>query len=431
MKYHSVLNSSPTLSFREALFAGLAPDGALLVPETTPRLLSDAGRSTSLHQIGLDVLSLFVDEIPNQKLLSILRNAWNFPIPLVKLDEGIFLLELFHGPSLAFKDIGVRFMAHVISHFLEHHHQELTVLVATSGNTGSAVARGFYNVPNISVAIFFPSEKISRLQELQMTTLGGNITAIEVEGTFDDCQRLVKRALADPVVQRHRTLTTANSINVGRLLPQIAYYGWSIAQLQRQFGVSESPLVVVPSGNFGNITAGVYAKWMGMPLRGFIAATNANDGVIHYLHTGEFVPADTIRTISNAMDVANPGNLARLQCLYKHDVRLLRNDIDAVSISDEETIAEIRRTYETRSTILDPHSAVGVAAARKAQQWMTNAPPIIVTAPAHPAKCADIVQEAIGTTIPLPSTLQESMNRPTHTITMPARYSEVRRLLIS
>ena len=432
MKFHSVLNTSPAFTFRDALFAGLAPDGGLFVPESIPPIDAahlDADRASTLHSIGTEILSTFIDEIPRGDLSLIVEKAWNFPIPLVKLEDGLYLLELFHGPTLAFKDVGARFMAQAMSHFLAEQHRELTIIVATSGDTGSAVAQGFFDVPHIDVFIFFPSGKISRLQEQQMTTLGGNITAVEVEGTFDDCQRLVKAALGDPTLQRRRTITTANSINLGRLLPQIAYYGWAIAQLQRSHGENERPLVVVPSGNFGNITAAVYAKWMGMPLRGFIAATNANDAVIHYLHTSEFIPGKSIQTLSNAMDVGNPSNLARLQWLYANDMRRLKNDIDAVSISDDETLEEIRRTYETTKYILDPHTAVGVAAARKARQWMTSAPPIIVAATAHPAKFSDVIHKALGIHMDLPTALQRSMNKSRHTIRLQARVSDMRQLL--
>jgi threonine synthase len=355
--------------------------------------------------------------------------AWNFPIPLVKLDERLFLLELFHGPTLAFKDIGARFMAQTMSYLLERQQQHLTILVATSGDTGSAVAYGFHNLSCIDVIILYPSGKVSRLQEQQMTTLGGNVTAIEVDGTFDDCQRLVKAALSDKELQMRRALTTANSINVGRLLPQTAYYAWGIIQLKEKYGEVYPPLVVVPSGNLGNLTAAVYAKWMGAPIKGFVAATNANDGVLQYLHSGKFVPRPTIHTYSNAMDVGNPSNLARLQFLYGNNVQQLRSDIDAVSISDIQTLQEIRNTHAAAHYILDPHTAVGVAAARKALEWRTDSPPIIVVATAHPAKFLDVVQQAVEAEIPLPAELLEAASRPKHSLRIRARYSEFAELL--
>ena len=259
-----------------------------------------------------------------------------------------------------------------------------------------------------------------------MTTLGGNITAVELEGTFDDCQRLVKSALADRSLQN---LTTANSINLGRLLPQITYYVWAVAQLRKE--QQEQPLVVVPSGNFGNLTAAVYAKWMGTPIRSFVAATNANDAVLHYLHSGEFVPRPSIQTYSNAMDVGNPSNLARLQFLYENDLHKLKNDIDAVSISDEETLQEIQSFHTKAKYILDPHTAVGVAAARKAGEWMTNSPPIIVASTAHPSKFQEVIEKATGVRVPLPSALQEVENKPTYHIRIRGRYSEWREILES
>ncbi|MEO8168666.1 MAG: threonine synthase, partial [bacterium] len=359
MKFQSVNKKSPAVGFREALFQGIAPDGGLYVPETLPHCdlsFFDPTAKSTLHSIGTHILSLFIDEIPAKDLAAIVTMAWNFPVPLVKSDDNLYLLELFHGPTLAFKDIGARFMAHAMSYFLEQEQQELTVLVATSGDTGSAVANGFFNVPHIKVLIFYPAGKITSLQQQQMTTLGGNITAVEVEGTFDDCQRLVKSALAD---HSFNNLTTANSINLGRLLPQITYYAWALAQLRKE--QNEQPFIVVPSGNFGNLTAAVYAKWMGTPIRSFVAATNANDGVLEYLHSGKFTPRPGIQTYSNAMDVGNPSNLARLQFLYGDNVQTLRNDIDAVSISDNETIQEIQSFYAKAKYILDPHTAVGVA----------------------------------------------------------------------
>lgn len=432
MRFISVNKQSSTVTFREALLAGIAPDGGLYVPETISTVdakLFEPTPQSTFHSIGTELLSPFVEEIPKEELKSIIAKAWDFPIPLVKLDERIYLLELFHGPTLAFKDVGARFMAQAMSYFLERRRQDLTIMVATSGDTGSAVAHGFFNVPHISVFILYPSGKISPLQEQQMTTLGGNITAVEVEGTFDNCQRLVKQALNDTDLQRDRTLTTANSINLGRLLPQITYYGWGLNQLRKNFKQDEQPLVVVPSGNFGNLTAAAYAKWMGVPIRGFVAATNANDGVLNYLHSGTFVPRASIQTYSNAMDVGNPSNLARLQSLYANDVQHLRRDIDAVSVSDEETLQEIRRTYEKANYILDPHTAVGVAAARRAQEWMTNTPPIIVAATAHPAKFLDVVKKAIDVEVPLPAALREAINRPRHSIKIRGEYSEWKRVL--
>ncbi|MBX2990733.1 MAG: threonine synthase [Bacteroidetes bacterium] len=431
MKFVSITGNS-VVSFREALFRGTAPDGSLYVPESLPLVKSEFFQDNSdstLHSAAADLLSIFIDEIPKKNLASIIEQAWDFPTPLVHLQDNIYLLELSHGPTLAFKDVGARFMAQVMSHFLEQQQQEVTILVATSGDTGSAVAHGFYNVPHVEVFILFPSNKISPLQQCQMTTLGGNITAVEVDGTFDDCQRLVKMSLNDAELQKKRAVTTANSINIARLLPQIAYYAWGVMQLRTTFNRHEPPLVVVPSGNFGNLTAAVYAKKMGVPIRNFIAAANANDSMIRYLGSGEFVPRPSVQTYSSAMDVGNPGNLVRLRKLYGEDVQELKKDIDAVSISDEETLQEIRRTYDATNYILDPHTAVGVVAARKALEWTTNSPPIIVAATAHPAKFPDVVRKAIGIDVPLPALLQEAQDSPAHSISIRARYNEWKNLL--
>lgn len=440
MRYRSVCGESPPVSFREALLSGIAPDGSLYIPEHIPKLPASVFqhiKDHSLHSLGREVASLFIEEIQPDELEAIVRKAWDFPIPLIRLEENIFLLELFHGPTLAFKDIGARFMAHVLSHFLAHDHREVSIVVATSGDTGSAVAHGFHDVPHISVYVLYPSGKISKLQEQQMTTLGGNIHAIEVEGTFDDCQRMVKQALADREILSKRNLTTANSINLGRLIPQIAYYLWAIAQLKQiTLGGSSAPdlmanpTIVVPSGNFGNLTAGVYAKQMGIPIGGFIAATNANDVVPEYLRSGTFSPRPSVHTLSNAMDVGNPSNLARLQALYAHSVDRIREDIVADTVSDEETLGEILHTYERTKYILDPHTAVGVRAARKHLAGKGKGRPIIVTATAHPGKFPETVERALGKKIPLPPALERALNQPKQSTVIPNDYDRWKSLLL-
>lgn len=435
MKFKTVLGESPSVSFREALFRGLAPDGSLYIPDHLPRFdrpFLDTLQNTSLHEAGRRVASLFIDEIPHNALDGIVRKAFNFPIPLVRLEEGIYLLELFHGPTLAFKDVGARFMAEALSYFLGQEEREVTILVATSGDTGSAVAHGFFNVPRIRVFILYPSGKISRLQEQQMTTLGGNIHAVEVDGAFDDCQRLVKQTLGDRKVTESHTLTTANSINVGRLLPQISYYVWGVSQLMKSDPSDFSaPLVVVPSGNIGNLTAAVYAKWMGVPIHGFAAAANANNVVPQYLTSGKFTPRASVQTLSNAMDVGNPSNLARLQALYDDDLNRLRKDIDAVSISDQETLHEIRRTFDRTGYLVDPHTAVGIAAARSMMQRDTDCPPIIVPATAHPAKFPHVIREATGKQAPTHPILEEAMLKPKQSIRIAAEYEEWLNLLLA
>src|SRR5579862_1623939 len=362
MTFRSIHTANLQRTFKDALFEGIAPDGSLFIPEKIPALspaFLNSLPTQSLHSIGVEVCSPFIDEIPKTDLEAIIKNAWNFPIPLARLNDQIYLLELFHGPTLAFKDVGARFMAGVMSYFLAREQREVSILVATSGDTGSAVANGFFNIPHISVVVLYPSGKTSPLQEQQITTLGGNITAIEVAGTFDDCQRMVKQAFSDAELRSKRSLTTANSINVARLIPQIVYYFWATAQLQKfRKGI---PIVTAPSGNFGNLTAAVYSKWMGNPVQSFIAATNVNDVVPEYLRSGTFTPRPSVQTYSNAMDVGDPSNFARIQALYGNDLDKIRNDIYAVRITDEETVAEIRRMYEKFGYIADPHTVVGIA----------------------------------------------------------------------
>ncbi|MBS4029296.1 MAG: threonine synthase [Ignavibacteriales bacterium] len=437
MNFISVNGKSTPVSFRHALFSGIANDGGLYVPENipsfSPSFLSQL-ENLSLHEISVEVASLFIDEIPKAHLENIISKAFNFPIPLVHLEEKIFLLELFHGPTLAFKDVGARFMAETLSFFLQQEKKEITVIVATSGDTGSAVANGFYNVPNISVVVLYPSGKISPLQEKQITTLGNNIHAIEVEGTFDDCQKLVKQALADKELVTKRNLTTANSINLGRLIPQIMYYVWAFAQLRtipKQVR-NDNIIAVVPSGNFGNLTAGLYAKGMGLPIQKFIAATNSNDVVPEYFHTGKYSPRPSIQTYSNAMDVGNPSNLSRIQFLYGNDVQKMKTDIEAMSISDEETLNEIRETYKRTKYILDPHTAVGVCAFRKrSQKPEVRNQSIIVAATAHYAKFPEVVEKAIGEKIILPPILENALHKTKQSTFIPANYDELKALLLS
>ena len=433
MRYGSVTGKSPMVGFRDALFRGMASDGGLYVPEQIPHLsipFLDSLSSQSLHTIGRQVVSLFADDIPDHDLSRLIERAWTFPIPLVKLEENLFLLELFHGPTLAFKDVGARFMAQALSYYLEKERRQITIAVATSGDTGSAVAHGFYNVPHVDVFVLYPSGRISKLQEQQMTTLGGNIHALEVEGTFDDCQRLVKQALADREVVEARNLTTANSINVGRLIPQIVYYIWAVAQLRGVHSIQTPPTVVVPSGNFGNLTAAAYARSMGDPIDGFIAATNANDVVPEYLASGTFTPRPSVQTYSNAMDVGNPSNFARLQFLYKHQVETMRRDIQAESVTDEETIDEIRTTYGRNGTVLDPHTAVGVRAARRVY-GSAFPKPVIVAATAHPGKFPDVVQRGLGREIPLPPALSEAMRKQKQSLFIKPHYGKVKALFMS
>jgi threonine synthase len=437
MNYRSILGRCPAVGFREALLRGMAPDGSLYVPNSIPLLSAhtlDRLGSLPLDQIGREIILPYIDEVPPGDLLEVIRKSWTFPIPLVRLEDSLYLLELFHGPTLAFKDIGARFMAHLLSYFLGKEERTVSILVATSGDTGGAVAHGFFNVPHVQVYILYPAGKISRLQEQQMTTLGGNVHAIEVEGTFDDCQRMVKRALADKELVLERHLTTANSINVGRLIPQITYYPWAIAQLMKEdadTGQHESPIFVVPSGNFGNLTAALYAKWMGIPIARCVAATNANDVVPEYFRSGTLEARPSLKTYSNAMDVGNPSNFARVQALYRFKLDRMRQDLDAMSISDEETLNEIRRTHKASGYVLDPHTAVGVAAARRSMRAGGASASFIVAATADPGKFPEVIERALGSRLELPRVLQQALERPKHSIQIPAVYEDFAFLLRS
>jgi threonine synthase len=426
------------VTFREALFRGIAPDGSLYVPESIPALPTRAKNSDATHnltRVAAQVLSAYIEEIPPEQIQKMADRSFNFPIPLVQLEENLYLLELFHGPTLAFKDVGARFMASALSYFLEQEQRELTIAVATSGDTGSAVAQGFFNVPHISVFVLYPSGKISTLQEQQITTVGGNIHAIEVEGTFDDCQLLVKKALADQELVRACNLTTANSINIGRLIPQITYYVWGLLELQRQAEWApdrgRAVDVCVPSGNFGNLTAAAYAKRMGAPIAQLFSASNANEVVPEFFRTGSFRPRPSLQTFSNAMDVGNPSNFARLQALYGYNFEAMKTDIVSTSVSDEETLVEMRRTHEHSGTILDPHTAVGVAATRKLKATHSPSRPTIVVGTAHPAKFPEVVEKALRVTMPLPEQLRGAVQRTKQSTLIPADYDRVKRLLLA
>jgi threonine synthase len=436
MKFYSTERKGPSVSFRDALFNGLAPDGGLYMPETIPRLSADFLTNLSkqsLHSAGNQVASAFINDIPTRETAEIVAGALNFPCPLVALEEGMYLLELFHGPTFAFKDFGARFMAEAFSYFLQNEQRELTIIVATSGDTGSAVAHGFYNHPHIKVFVLYPSGKISPLQEKQIATLGGNIIAVEVEGTFDDCQRLAKQALSDPELRKNRPVSSANSINVGRLLPQIFYYVAGVGAWQAQVGETRKPLwVVVPSGNFGNLTAGLFAKWMGLPIERFVAATNVNDVVPQYFKTGTYVPRPAIPTISNAMDVGNPSNLARMRALYGDDLAKLKRDVEAVSVNDQETLEELKRTHKKTGNILDPHTAVGVAAARQVRSAMRgDLPDFIILATAHPAKFGGIIETAIRAKLPIPGALATVLDRPEKATQIAGVYHAFKDLLLA
>ncbi len=432
MKYRSTLRRSPEVSLRDAVLCGSAPDGGLYMPVDIPHLPSGFMKrlpSLTFPEIAQEIGALFTGgEIPPAILTKIVTEAFNFPVPLVEVGDSLFILELFHGPTLAFKDFGARFMARLMGYFVQESGQPLTVIVATSGDTGSAVAQAFLGVPGIRVVILYPTGRVSSAQEKQLTTMGQNITALEVSGSFDDCQRLAKQALVDPALAGKLTLTSANSINIGRLIPQIFYYFAGFSQLR----LPETPVVFsVPSGNFGNLTGGLFAKRIGLPAAQFIAATNANDVFPEFLRSGNMIPRSSRHTLSSAMDVGNPSNFARIVDLYDNNLQALRHDIWGCSFSDEETLRVMHDIEQRHKYVLDPHTAIGVLGWQSYAKQNHAATRGIVLATAHPAKFADTVARAIGVQPEMPERLAEFLNRPKKSIPFPNRFSELQEFLLS
>lgn len=407
MKYYSTNNKNHLLSFGQAVIKGLAPDNGLYFPESIPKLNSDFIQNLaflSKEEIGFEVMKHFVSEdISNSELELIVKETLDFDFPLKEVSKDIFALELFHGPTMAFKDVGARFMSRTLRAVAK---QESIVLVATSGDTGSAVANGFYKVPGIKVVLLYPKGKISKIQEMQLTTLGENITALEVEGVFDDCQTMVKEAFLNKELNESLALTSANSINVARWLPQSMYYFLAVAEARRQ-GFKDV-VFSVPSGNFGNITAGMLGAKMGLPVKKFIAATNSNKVVPEYLKSGEYNPVPSVPTISNAMDVGSPSNFVRLQELFDHSFKDLTSDVLGYTLSDQETKEVMKRCFENNSYTLDPHGAIGYDALLKSNLCLESTCGIFLET-AHPAKFKDVVDEAVNTNYPLPQKLEEIM----------------------
>jgi threonine synthase len=387
-----------------------------------PRATVEALRGASIVEIGTTVgAHILRDEITRQALEPLIQDALDFPVPVVPVTDRISVLELFHGPTMAFKDVGARVQARLLHHFTDG--TPLTILVATSGDTGSAVAQAFHRVPDSRVVVLFPEGQVSDVQEAQMASLGDNITALAVRGTFDDCQRLVKQAFADDDLRAHVWLTPANSINLGRLLPQVFYYF-----LLSGLAAPEGPIVSVPSGNFGNLTAGLIAKRIGLPVAQFVAATNVNDAVPEYLESGLYTPRPSIATVANAMDVGAPSNFERVQSLYGGDLTALRHDIVGSAYEDSHVIAEIGRVYREHGYILDPHSAIAWLALKDRLAEEPDARGVFL-ATAHPAKFREVVEPAIGRSIELPAALADALARPRHSITMPADYSALEKFL--
>ena len=426
MRFVSTHGQSPPADLATALLQGLAPDGGLYMPERLPAFPASffGVPATSMAETATALLRPFLDDVPADDARRLITDALDFPVPLVELEEGVRVLELFHGPTLAFKDVAARFLARFLSWLSQGSERPLTVLVATSGDTGSAVAQAFHGVDGTRVAVLYPHGKVSPLQEKQFTTLGGNVQALAVDGTFDDGQRMVKEAFVDPELRRRLFLTSANSINIGRLLPQMVYYVHGLAQLP---AAAPPAVFCVPSGNFGNLTAGLMAKRLGLPAARFVTATNVNDVVPAYLATGVYEPRPSRRTISNAMDVGDPSNFARLVALYDGDVDAIRSDLAGYRYDDAATRREV---WESRGYVLDPHTAVGYLALKAALAEEDAERSGILLATAHPVKFREHVEPLVGSPIPVPAQLARCLERPSRALPLAAELPELKAFLL-
>jgi threonine synthase len=412
MKYISLNDKNHKVSFEDAVVRGLAPGKALYFPEKIPNLSKDFFQNLgelSKEEIAFKAIKPFVgEEIDKNGIQEILKKTLNFEFPVVPISENTGTLELFHGPTLAFKDVGAGFMAGCLGHFVKKGNLgKITVLVATSGDTGGAVANGFLGVEGIDVVILYPKGKVSEIQEKQLTTLGQNITALEVNGNFDDCQDMVKKAFSDAEINEKRQLTSANSINVARWLPQMFYYFFAYKQLTEK---QEKLVFSVPSGNFGNICAGMLAKKMGLPIDRFIASNNENNVVTRYLQSQEYSPKPSVQTISNAMDVGNPSNFVRILELFNNEFEPLSKQLSSFSYSDEETRKAIKQVKEKYNYVMDPHGAVGYLGL---QEFLAENPDYYGTflETAHPVKFLETVEEVIGEKVEIPVSIKEAMNK--------------------
>lgn len=431
MQFYSLNKKSPKVNFKEATINGQAPDKGLYFPEVIPSIkkeLIENITEISNEEIAFEVIKPYVGNTINEdELFNIVQETINFSIPLVKIKESIFSLELYHGPTLAFKDIGARFMSRCLGHFVKDSNKKVTVLVATSGDTGGAVANGFYNVPGIDVVILYPSGKVSSVQEKQLTTLGNNIYALEVAGNFDDCQQMVKAAFLDEALNKKLFLTSANSINVARWLPQQFYYFFAYKQWQEK---DNPPVISVPSGNFGNICAGLLANASGLPVKHFIAACNANDVVPEYFNTKKYQPKKAIATISNAMDVGNPSNFVRIMELFQQQYSNLTSKVSSCSITDDQTKQTLLDVYAKYNYLCDPHGAV---AYRALEDYLKINPDDkgIFLETAHPVKFYDVVEPVIGKTVPVPLEIEQQLKLPKKSIKLNADTAALKDFLMN
>jgi len=429
LKFYSTNNNSLRVTFIDALLSGLSKDGGLYMPENIPdhSNLIKGIENLDIKDISFVIANSFLsNDFITSDIEDIIHNSISFDAPVVNIYDNINILELFHGPTLAFKDFGARFMARTMEKVVQNNDKEINILVATSGDTGSAVANGFYDVEGINVIILYPSGKVSNIQEKQLTTLDKNIFALEVNGTFDDCQALVKKAFLDNNLKSKLEISSANSINIARLIPQTFYYFNAFSKLNNH----KLPLVVsVPSGNFGNLTAGIFAKCMGLPIQMFIASTNSNKTVSNYLNTGEYRPHKTIPTISNAMDVGDPSNMKRIINLY-NNLDAIKKDLKSFSISDKDTLKIISNILDKHSYLLDPHSAVGLLGLLK---YLNNDSIVngLFLGTAHPAKFADIIEPEINKSIDIPNQLHKTINKKKNSTLMNNNYNEFSDYLLS
>ena len=430
MRYYSTNNHNLTVSLKEAVLKGLAEDKGLFMPERIrplPGAFLDNIHRLAFSDIAVEVARhLFGEDIPHEDLEALTRDAISFDIPLVHVHDNIYSLELFHGPTFAFKDVGARFMARLLRYFTNDVDRTIHVLVATSGDTGSAVANGFWKVPGIHVHILFPRGLVSPLQEKQFTTLGGNITALSIAGTFDDCQRLVKTAFLDRTIGEKLIMTSANSINLARLLPQSFYYFNGYARLDES---GKDLYISVPSGNFGNLTAGLLAGAMGLPVKQFITATNINDIVPKYLTTGIYSAASSRSTIANAMDVGDPSNFVRILDMFGHSHKEISRILRGYSYTDRQIKESIREAYNRHGYLLDPHSATGYRSLYEAIHGRDDAAGFFI-ATAHPAKFHEIVGEVIGEKVNIPPSLLETMAKDSEVTELSKEYGEFRDYLL-
>ncbi|CAN5136428.1 threonine synthase [soil metagenome] len=433
MQYFSTNRKSAHVSFREATLNGQPPDKGLYFPEKIPQLSGEFWKdfqNKSKEQIAFEVIKPYINgEIPDEILLNICAETVNFDFPLVRISENIATLELFHGATLAFKDVGARFMSRCLQYFLKEKNEKTIVIVATSGDTGGAVANGFFGVENVEVVILYPSGKVSKVQELQLTTLGKNITALEVDGNFDDCQKLAKTALADESLKQKVSFTSANSINVARWLPQQFYYFYAWKEVESRDSENQKPIICVPSGNFGNICAGILAHISGLPCEKFIAACNSNDVIPRFLQTGNLEPQKSVSTLSNAMDVGNPSNFSRILEIFDKDYLRLKEVLISVSVSDEKTAETMREVFEKYNYVLDPHGAVGFFALSEYLKNNQQEKGIFLET-AHPVKF-DSVEEIVGTYGETPESVKDLFLRSKQSTKIEANYENLKEILLN